>query len=260
MELNIHGKNALVTGGSHGIGRAIALGLAAEGCNVAICATTPARVADVAEGIQAHGVQGVGLVADVMEPGAVERVVTEARRSLGGLSILVNNVGGGGRWGSLDILETREGVWAEVYEKNALVAARFTTACLPDMVQAGWGRVVAVSSLYGREGGGRPWFNMAKAAQISMMKCLAMDRSLSRRNITFNTVAPGPVMIEDTGWARERDADPSGFQAVLEQTMTRGRLGTPEEVACVVVFLCSRQAALVNGACIAADGGDGRAF
>jgi 3-oxoacyl-[acyl-carrier protein] reductase len=101
---------------------------------------------------------------------------------------------------------------------------------------------------------------MAKAVQMSLMKSLGLQRDLARGNITFNSVAPGAIMIPDTGWAAQRDKDPQAFDAMLEREYTLGRLGTPEEVADVVTFLCSERASLVNGACFAVDGGQGRAF
>lgn len=260
MDLRIQGKTALITGGSHGIGRATALAFAGEGCNVVICARNKERVDATVEEIRSCGAEALGISVDVTGASAVGEVVSAARERFGSIDILVNNVGGGGRWGKRDVIETAPEVWEEVFEKNALTAARFTTACLPDMKRNKWGRVVAVSSIYGKEGGGRPWFNMSKAAQISMMKCLAMNKELSRYNITFNSVAPGPIMIEGTGWAKERDDNPSAFQAQMEATTVLGRLGTSEEVAAVVVFLCSAQASFVNGASVAIDGGDGRAF
>ena len=123
-----------------------------------------------------------------------------------------------------------------------------------------WGRVVTVSSLYGREGGGRPWHNMAKAAEISLMKSLSMKADLVRDGITFNSVAPGSIMIPDTGWEKEQKKDPSGFEKMVQSTLPLGRLGTPEEVAQVIVFLSSEKASFVNGACVAIDGGEGRSF
>jgi len=100
---------------------------------------------------------------------------------------------------------------------------------------------------------------MAKNAEISLMKTLAMNPDLARDGITFNTVAPGSVMIEDTGWDRERREHPEAFKQFTEQ-LPLGRLGQPEEVADIVVFLCSERASWVNGACIVVDGGESRSF
>jgi 3-oxoacyl-[acyl-carrier protein] reductase len=256
MDLGIRDKFALVTGGSHGIGRAIALTLAGEGCNVAICARDEQRVIETTKEIEARGVAAIGVSADVMASEDIDRVMTVVTRSWGSLHILINNVGGGGRWGSDSVEETAEEVWLDVYNKNALAAVRFTVGFIPYMRKQKWGRVITITSVYGKEGGGRPWFNMAKSAQMALMKNLAMKKDLVRDGITFNSVAPGGIMIPDTGWEQELKTDP----AKLDRDFTQGRLGTPEEVANVVVFMCSECASLLNGACIAVDGGESRSF
>jgi len=260
MDLGIQGKHALVTGGSHGIGRSIALALAEEGCNVAVCARNKGRIEEMVAELKAKGVQSLGITADVTISADVDHVIKTIIGSWGTIDILVNNVGGGGRWGRDEIEETSEDVWMDVYTKNALAAIRFSMKVIPFMRKQKWGRVVTISSIYGREGGGRPWFNMAKSAEISLMKTMAMNARLVRDGITFNTVAPGAIMIPDTGWEKERNRDPDGFRKMVESQFPLGRLGTPEEVANVVVFLCSGKASLVNGACIAADGGESKSF
>jgi 3-oxoacyl-[acyl-carrier protein] reductase len=123
-----------------------------------------------------------------------------------------------------------------------------------------WGRVVTITSCFGREGGGRPWFNVAKTAQTALMKSLALRRDLVRDGVTFNSVAPGAIMIPDTGWEAEREKDPAAFAAMVDREFPLGRLGTPDEVAHVVAMVCSAHAGLLNGASIAVDGGETRSF
>lgn len=260
MDLGIKGKYALVTGGSHGIGLATARSLADEGCNVAICARNEARVAQTVHDLKAQGVEAFGELADVLVPGNIERVMKVVIDTWGTIHILVNNVGGGGRWGSPSVEETPEEVWIDVYNKNAMAAVRFTRLAIPFMRKQKWGRVVTVASIYGREGGGRPWFNMAKSAEISLMKTLAMKADLVRDGITFNSVAPGAIMIPDTGWEDERKKNPKEFEKMVKLNFPLGRLGTPEEVASVIVFVCSEKASLLNGACIVVDGAESRSF
>jgi len=260
MDLGIAGKYALVTGGSHGIGRSIALSLASEGCNVAICSRTQERIDNVIPEIQAFGVESIGIVADVMEEADIRNVMQHITAKWETLHILVNNVGGGGRWGKESIEETAESVWTEVYNKNALASIRFTTAVLPYMRKQKWGRVVTITSIYGRHGGGRPWFNMAKTAQTTLMKNLAMKHELVRDGITFNSVAPGNIMIPDTGWETEKLKNPEGFAKMEQEEFPLGRLGTPEEVGEVVAFVCSKKASLLNGASIPVDGGESPTF
>lgn len=260
MDLALKGKYALVTGGSHGIGKSIAMELAEEGCHVAICARDKERVEKAVSEIKTNGVDGIGISADVLIPADIERVMKMVIDSWGTIHILVNNVGGGGRWGSDEVEATSENVWVDVYNKNALAAVRFTMKAIPFMRKQKWGRVVTISSIYGYEGGGRPWFNMAKSAEISLMKSLAMCPYLARDGITFNTVAPGAIMIPDTGWETEKKRNPEVFKKTVENQLPLGRLGTPEEVANVVVFLCSEKACLMNGACIPVDGAEGSSY
>ncbi len=260
MNLEIKGKYALVTGGSHGIGRAVALALAGEGVNVAICARKPDAVQKVVGEIENFGVKALGISADVAVSADIKRVMDTIISKWGTVHILINNVGGGGRWGQPLVENTEEKVWFEVFEKNAGAAIRFTNWAIPFMRRQKWGRVVTITSIYGREGGGRPWFNAAKAYETSMMKTLGMMKEYARDGITFNSVAPGGVMIPDTGWEKEAKENPEKFKETMDREYPLGRLGTPEEVASVVAFLCSEKASLVNGASIAVDGGQGRSF
>lgn len=260
MKLGLEGKYALVTGGSRGIGRSIALGLAAEGCHVAVCARGEKDLDQTVAEIRKQGVESLGIMADVMIAGDIDAAMKTIADGWGTLQILVNNAGGGGRWGSEDVSATGLDVWMDVFAKNALAAVHFTRAALPWMIACDWGRVVTITSIYGREGGGRPWFNMAKAAQTSLMKTLGMQKNLARANITFNSVAPGAIMIPGTGWEAEQQMDQSAFNRKVDREFTLGRLGTPQEVADVVTFLCSEKASLINGAAIAVDGGQGHAF
>ena len=260
VELGLKGKNALVTGGSHGIGRSIALALADEGCNVAICARSKENIAQVTKDINKKGVNSIGVVADVLIPENINSVMKQIVDAWEQIHILVNNVGGGGRWGSEVVEETSEQVWHDVYSKNALAAVRFTRMAIPFMRKQKWGRVVTISSICGKEGGGRPWFAMAKSAEISLMKSLAMIKYLSREGITFNTVAPGAIMIPDTGWENEKKKKPEELKRMIEEQYPLGRLGTPDEVANVVAFICSEKASLINGATIIVDGAESRTF
>lgn len=260
MDLGLKGKYALITGGSHGIGRSIALALAEEGCNVAICARNEDRIISVVDEVKARKVEGIGIRTDVLVPSGIAKCFHEIISTWGTLHVLVNNVGGGGRWGSPIVEETPEEVWTDVYNKNAMAAVRFTRLALPYMRKQRWGRVVTIASIYGREGGGRPWFNMAKSAEISLMKTLAMNPDLVRDGITFNSVAPGAIMIPDTGSEEEMKKNPKEFAKMVNLNFPLGRLGTPEEVASVVVFVCSEKTNLLNGACIVVDGGESRSF
>jgi 3-oxoacyl-[acyl-carrier protein] reductase len=175
---------------------------------------------------------------DALDSASVDRLGQQLLKE-GGVDILVNNVGGGGRWGTT-LLETPIETWDQVYQKNARCAIQLTKALLSTMLERGWGRVVTISSVHGREAGSTAGFMMAKSAEIALMKGLAVHPTLFGRGVTFNTVAPGYIFIEG------KDTEPSK--------------GTPEDVAAAVVFLCSQQARHINGACLVVDGGEGKAF
>lgn len=260
MNLGIKGKYALVTGGSHGIGKAIALALADEGCNVAICSRKTPGLNDVKKQLNAKGVDCLAIQADVTVKKDIERVFNQVIKKWGSLHILVNNVGGGGRWGQEDVISTDEKVWQEVYDKNVTSSIRFIRLAIPYMRKQKWGRIVNITSLYGREAGGRPWFNIAKVAQTALIKNLSLKKELVRSGITFNSIAPGAIMIPDTGWEDEQKKNPASFKAMLDEKFPLGRLGKPEEVADLVVFICSQKASLINGAAIPVDGSEGRSF
>lgn len=260
MDLGIKGKYALVTGGSYGIGRSIALALAEEGCNVAICARNKDRIEETVTELKAQGIQSIGISADVMNLEDIERIMKTIIDSWGTIHILVNNAGGGGRWGSTAVEETPEDVWLEVYNINTLAAIRFTMKAIPFMRKQKWGRVVTIVSTQGREGGGRPWYNMAKSAEISLMKTLAMNSELSRYGITFNSIAPGATMMLGNEWDIFCKKDPREFEKMINWKHPTGRLCIPEDVASVVAFACSEKASFLNGASITVDGGESKSF
>ncbi|MDP8233436.1 MAG: SDR family oxidoreductase [Candidatus Saelkia tenebricola] len=260
MDLKIKGKYALVTGGTHGIGKSIALALADEGCNVSVCSRNIERVKQTEKELKEKGVDVLALQADVTEKKDIDSVIEKIIAKWGTIHILINNVGGGGRWGEEIVEETDEEVWSEVYNKNVLSAVRFTTKVIPYLRQQKWGRVVTITSIFGREAGARPWFSMAKTAQTAFMKSLAKKPYLSQCNITFNSVAPGAIMIPDTGWEKELKENPAQVEDFIKQELPLGRFGVPDEIARVVVFICSQAAALLNGASIPVDGAQGRSM
>lgn len=250
VDLGIDGKVALVTAATRGIGLAIAQQLAREGVKVSIVARTAAEVERVADEIG-----GFGVAADVLTEEGCNRAVKETEHNLGRIEILVNNFGAraGSSWQDTS---TRE--FEAAFQGNVLVSARMTELVLPGMLERGWGRVVVISSVYGREAGGAPAYNAAKAAENSYVKSLA--REVAANGVTVNAVAPGSILWEGGGWHRRQQADPQGIADFVRREMPLGRFGTEEEVASVVAFVCSQQATLLNGACIAVDGGQGRSI
>ena len=250
MDFGIEGRVALVTAATRGIGRAIADALAREGAHVSVVARTANDVQRVAESIH-----GFGVAADVTTQEGCAKAVAETQRNLGPIEILVNNFGAraGTSW-----QDTGPEEFDAAFQGNVVVSARMTQLVLPGMVERGWGRVVVISSVYGREAGGAPAYNAAKAAENSYVKSLA--REVAAHGVTVNAVAPGSILWEGGGWWRRQQSDPQGIAEFVKRDMPRGRFGTVEEVAGVVAFVCSQQASLLTGACIAVDGGQGRSI
>jgi 3-oxoacyl-[acyl-carrier protein] reductase len=248
VDLGIAGRVALVTAGTRGIGLGIAQALCAEGAAVAVAARTEADVKRTAASLK-----GFGVVADLLTESGCRRAVEETEEVLGPIEILINNLGtrAGSSWS-----DTGPAQFEVAFDGNVGVSVRMTQLVLPGMLDRGWGRVVVVSSVWGRESGGAPAYNAAKAAENSFVKSLA--REVAPKGVTVNAVAPGSILWTDGGWHRRQQADPEGIAEFVRREMPLGRFGAVEEVASVVAFVCSQQASLVNGAIISVDGGQSR--
>ena len=248
MDLGIAGKVALVTASTRGIGLAIAQALASEGARVAIAARTESDVKRTAESLG-----GLGIAVDLMAEDGPRRAVEQTVSGLGPIDILVNNLGlrAGSSWSDTGAKE-----FETAFEGNVTVSVRMSQLVLQGMVDRGWGRIVTITSVWGRETGGAPAYNAAKAAEISFTKSLAHE--VAAKGVTVNAVAPGSILWSGGGWDRRQKADPEGIADFIRHEMPLGRFGTVEEVASVVSFVCSKQASLVNGAVIAVDGGQSR--
>lgn len=227
---------ALVTGGTRGIGLAIAQTLARDGARVIVCGRTPRDL----PGIEVR-------VTDVTKPAELAALAEAA----GPVDILVNNVGGSLGGGKFSVSTPEQ--WRGAFELNVMPAVILSQALLPGMRARGWGRIVNIASIWGRESGGGAAYNAAKAAMISMSKSMAGEAVAD--GVLVNCVAPGSVMFPGGGWDRKRQADPEGIAKFVEEKLPRGSFGQPQEVAELVAFLASERATLVAGACITADGG-----
>ena len=265
MDLGLQGRVAAVTGASRGLGSAIAEALLAEGCRVGICARKQSELDAAADRLKpteqagsSAGTDGAPSLfthaADVTVPGQVEEFVNLTAKVFGGLDILVHNAGSGGGAG-LDAPDTE---YTQAFELNVLAGLRAARAAAPLMRQRGQGRIIFIASVYGRESGGRPGYNVAKAAEISLAK--ALSRELAKDKILVNSVAPGSLMFPGSSWERRQQAHPQGIAAFVKSDLPLGRFGTPQEVAAVVTFLASDRASLVTGATWAVDGGQSRSL
>jgi NAD(P)-dependent dehydrogenase (short-subunit alcohol dehydrogenase family) len=264
MNLELEGKKALVTGGSRGIGKAIARELAASGCDVAIFARSPETLELTARELAREtGRQVVGIPTDVTSTEAVERSVKEAAQALGGqIHILVNNAAapGGLARGSLENIKD-EDVLADL-DTKVMGYLRFARAVAPYMKQQGWGRIVNIGGTSARRAAGNLSAGVRNAGLVNMTKYLAED--LGPFGITANIVHPGTTWTERSGPMYEEQARREGISVEeVKKRVASGnstkRIVDASEVAFVVAFLSSPRSIAISGEVISASGGAGQA-
>ncbi len=252
MDLRLKDKVVLVTGASKGIGLATARAFAEEGCHLALCARNQQDLEAVA-GDLAHGRGQVAAVcADVCDAADAERIVDTCVGELGGLDVLVNNVGGG--LGEPRLLDATDEDWQRTFEVNLFQTARMMRLAAPCMERRGGGAMVNISSISGwvPQLAGRGQYGAAKAALIFATERWALE--FVPFAIRVNTVSPGSILCAGTGWDVFRRQEPEIFDEYVRDGFPMGRLGRPEEVADVVTFLASPRANWINGRHIAVDG------
>ncbi len=247
MDLGLKGKRAIITGGTRGIGRAIAETLAAEGCDIAICARNADQVTETVSALKAAGVNAYGAALDVRDGPAYRNWIDTAAGALGGLDIFIPNVsaaGGGGEG---------EENWYATFEVDVMGCVRGAEAALPHIGAAGGGAVVIIGSIAAIEMFYQPQaYNAMKAALITYGSQLA--QAVASEGIRVNTVSPGPIEFPGGSWDMVKKAMPDAYEEARSK-QPGGRMGTPEDVAGCVAFLASPRAAHVTGANLIVDGG-----
>ena len=257
MDLGLEGKVSIVTGASRGLGRSIALGLAAEGCRLVVCARGEGALKAAADAMKTAGADVLALPLDLTDLGAPQHLVNRALARFGRVDRLVNNVGGNRR---KPFVDTTEEDWESILDTNLRIHLRCSRAAIDPMKAAGGGAILFVSSIFGREAGGPGLsiYNATKSALISAAKIMALE--LAADGIRVNSIAPGSIRFPGGSWDRRVKNEPEAMQAFVSRNLPIGRFGTAEEIADVAAFLLSDRASLVTGACLNVDGGQSRSL
>jgi len=245
MDLGLSGKKAIVTGGSRGIGRAVAEALAREGVDLAVCARGAEAVESAGKAIESLGVKVLARAVDVGDKQALTGFIAEAAEALGGLDILVANPSGGNLPG--------EKGWKANFEIDVMATVRSVEAAVPHLAKGDGGSVVLISSTAALETFMGPTsYNAMKAALITHSS--GLSQALAPQGIRVNCVCPGPILIEGGAWGQIKQAMPKIYESTLAQC-PQGRMGTADEVANAVTFLASPAASLITGVNLVVDGG-----
>jgi 3-oxoacyl-[acyl-carrier protein] reductase len=245
LDLGLKGKQAIVTGGSRGIGRAICELLAEEGCDVALCARGEAGVDEAATALADKGVRTYGGIVDVADTKALRAWVAEAADKLGGLDIFVANV-------SALAQAMDEDSWRRSLDIDVMGTVAGVEAAIPLLEKSSAGSIVVIGTTGAIEiaGAPRPYASV-KAALVPYVKALA--RNLASKGVRANMVSPGNVYFKGGVWNTVEQNSPELFKVMLSRN-PMGRMGTPEEVASAVVFLASPRASFITGTNLIIDG------
>ena len=246
MEISFRGKNVVVTGGSRGIGRSIALAFAAEGANVSICARGAEGLTATGAELRRYGGRVHRMACDLSDAAAVEDFVKEAATALEGIDILINNASGFG-------LTDDESGWLDSVNVDLLATVRATRAAVPIMETAGGGTIVNIASIAALEATPRVLpYAAVKAALVNYT--MGQGLALAPKGIRVNAIAPGSIESPDGIWGKRKKSDPDLYRRTLERIPWR-RFGTPEDVSRVALFLASEMGGWITGQTIVVDGG-----
>ncbi|KKB38071.1 SDR family NAD(P)-dependent oxidoreductase [Bacillus thermotolerans] len=250
MDLKLKGKNVLITGGSKGIGKAIAKAFLAEGANVAIASRGIGALERTKEELGGR----VSIIqTDVSSAREREKLIDSFVEQHGSIDVLINNAGGS--TGST-AAETDMELFYRAMELNYFSAVHLSKLAVEQMRRKSGGAIINITSIFGRESGGKATYNNAKSALISFTKSLADE--VIKDGIRVNSIAPGSILHETGNWKKRLEENPERIQAFVENEIPAGRFGTPEEVANVAAFLASEKASWIVGASINVDGGQSR--
>ena len=266
MDLGLRDRVVLVTGASKGIGKSIALACAREGARLAICARDEGPLEKTAAEIKTLGAKVLAVPADVTDPVAPTRVLAQTVRRFQGLDVLINNAGGTDKFEDFWGLDDED--WRQAYELNVLSIVAFVRAAAPHLKKSDAARIINIASTAGiQPGKGNPHYAAAKGAAINLSKSLA--NLFAPDGILVHCICPGPVWTDSWERTAKQKAKELGIsygeaakleRAGDEAAIPLGRIGEPQDVASLTVFLASAQASWMTGSCFRVDGGKVRSM
>ncbi len=254
---NNSNKTAIVTGGTSGIGLEICHKLLENNIRVATFSSTKKKVNTLKKTYE-NNINFFVCEADVEKKNQVNQFFNKAIKKFNKIDILINNVGGGGNFGEKDFINTDISLWDKVISKNLNSAVLFTKLCLPFMLKNTWGRVITISSISTQKYTGRPWYNVAKNSQIALMNSLSGKKEYTKNGVTFNTVSPGTILTKSSDLYLIKKNNPKKYKKIIDAKFPLGRPGNAKDVANLINFLCSDDAAYLNGSNIVIDGGESK--
>lgn len=257
MNFNFKNKTVFITGGTHGIGLACVKKFSELNAKIITFSRDKKKVNKLEKFLKNKNINFITETGDVLDINFLDNFSKHCLKRFKKIDIYINNAGGGGRWGNRDVLKTNDNVWDEVYKKNNLSLQFLVKKFLPGMIKSRSGRIISIgsSSSTNFTEEDRPWFSAAKSAQLATMKSLSKKKIFTSNNITFNTISPGPIFIKNTGWEKQMINNKKKYNDFIKQNIPVNRLGHPEEVANIVLFISSKYSSFINGSNLVIDGG-----
>ncbi|MDD3374519.1 MAG: SDR family NAD(P)-dependent oxidoreductase [Candidatus Omnitrophica bacterium] len=255
MDLGLNNKIALITGSGRGIGKAVALGLAKEGCKIIVVSRTKSELNQVLKDAGGKSKGHLAIVRDLTKKGSPQKLISLLKSKIGLPDIVVHNLGGA--------LDTRDPFCSmedfnKIYRLNFEIAVELNLDFLPAMQKNKWGRIIHVSSIAGAENQGPIPYCCAKAALNAYVR--SMGGIVGRDNVVLSSILPGAVFTEKGYWDQQRKINPKHVKKFIEERQRIGRFGSPKEIADMIVFLSSELASFNTGSIIPVDGSQGRGY
>ncbi len=255
MDMGLKGRNALVTGGAAGIGKAISIDLAKEGANVVITSRSEGRIKETLEIMGGKEAGHYGIVCDVGEEGAPQKLAEEIHKNFGNLDIVVNNAGS-----TQNITDPYCPIndWRKVFRLNMEVPIEINNLFIPHMKKQDWGRIVNITAGAALENSGPVTYCASKAALLAYTRAMGRILAIETSNVVMSSVLPGVIITEGGHWDKVMQERPEHAEKYLEERCPLGRFGKPSEISPMVVHLCSNNATFCQGSIILVDAGQAK--